>query len=138
MMKEEIGNASLYQKLQSTLYKYGAYKKENLGEGMILVEELKGGYWKPRYLIDNEAETACEFMDSDYCLLTFSRNLWIERDDFMEDAPKKFFRMTPGKEVRLKNADERLHNVTVYEYRSHAPMMTLEERNKFSAIEYLY
>ena len=36
--------------------------------------------------------------------ITFSKNLWIERDDFMEDAPKKFFRMTPGKEVRLKNA----------------------------------
>ena len=36
--------------------------------------------------------------------ITFSRNLWIEREDFMEDAPKKFFRMTPGKEVRLKNA----------------------------------
>ncbi len=36
--------------------------------------------------------------------IAFSRNLWIERDDFMEDAPKKFFRMTPGKEVRLKNA----------------------------------
>ena len=36
--------------------------------------------------------------------ITFSRNLWIERDDFMEDAPKKFFRMSPGKEVRLKNA----------------------------------
>lgn len=37
-------------------------------------------------------------------MVTFSRNLWIEREDFMEDAPKKFFRMTPGKEVRLKNA----------------------------------
>ena len=36
--------------------------------------------------------------------ITFSKNLWIERADFMEDAPKKFFRMTPGKEVRLKNA----------------------------------
>lgn len=36
--------------------------------------------------------------------ITFSKNLWIERGDFMEDAPKKFFRMTPGKEVRLKNA----------------------------------
>ncbi|MBQ3624663.1 MAG: glutamine--tRNA ligase/YqeY domain fusion protein [Prevotella sp.] len=35
---------------------------------------------------------------------TFSKTLWIERDDFMEDAPKKFFRLTPGKEVRLKNA----------------------------------
>ena len=36
--------------------------------------------------------------------ITFSRELWIERNDFMEDAPKKFFRMVPGKEVRLKNA----------------------------------
>ena len=36
--------------------------------------------------------------------VTFSRELWMERDDFMEDAPKKFFRMSPGKEVRLKNA----------------------------------
>lgn len=36
--------------------------------------------------------------------ITFSRNLWIERDDFMEDAPKKFFRLSIDKEVRLKNA----------------------------------
>lgn len=36
--------------------------------------------------------------------IEFSRELWIERNDFMEDAPKKYFRMTPGKEVRLKNA----------------------------------
>ena len=36
--------------------------------------------------------------------ISFSKDLWIERADFMEDAPKKFFRMTPGKEVRLKNA----------------------------------
>ena len=34
----------------------------------------------------------------------FSRELWIEREDFMEDAPKKFFRLGPGKEVRLKNS----------------------------------
>jgi glutaminyl-tRNA synthetase len=33
----------------------------------------------------------------------FSRELWIERDDFMEDAPRKYFRLTPGNEVRLKN-----------------------------------
>ena len=34
----------------------------------------------------------------------FTRELWIERDDFMEEAPKKYFRLTPGNEVRLKNA----------------------------------
>ena len=36
--------------------------------------------------------------------IEFSRELWIERDDFMEDAPKKFFRLGPGKEVRLKSS----------------------------------
>ncbi|MBO5445298.1 MAG: glutamine--tRNA ligase/YqeY domain fusion protein [Muribaculaceae bacterium] len=36
--------------------------------------------------------------------MPFSRELWIEREDFMENPPKKFFRMSPGKEVRLKSA----------------------------------
>jgi len=36
-------------------------------------------------------------------MVKFSRELWIERDDFMEDAPRKYFRLTPGNEVRLKN-----------------------------------
>ena len=36
--------------------------------------------------------------------IAFSRELWMEREDFMEDAPRKFFRMTPGQEVRLKSA----------------------------------
>jgi len=34
----------------------------------------------------------------------FSRELWIERDDFMEDPPNKFFRLAPGREVRLRSA----------------------------------
>ncbi len=36
--------------------------------------------------------------------LPFSRILYIERDDFCEDPPKKYFRLAPGREVRLKNA----------------------------------
>jgi glutaminyl-tRNA synthetase len=36
--------------------------------------------------------------------LPFSRELWIEQDDFMEDAPRKFFRLKPGGEVRLRSA----------------------------------
>ncbi len=36
--------------------------------------------------------------------IAFSRELWIEREDFMEDGGKKFQRLGPGKEVRLKNA----------------------------------
>jgi glutaminyl-tRNA synthetase len=34
----------------------------------------------------------------------FMRELWIERDDFMEDPPSKFFRLAPGREVRLRGA----------------------------------
>ena len=36
--------------------------------------------------------------------IEFCNELWIENDDFMEDAPKNYFRLTPGREVRLKNA----------------------------------
>jgi glutaminyl-tRNA synthetase len=45
---------------------------------------------------ENEAEGTHE--------VAFGRELWIERDDFMEVAEKKFMRLAPGKEVRLKNA----------------------------------
>ena len=34
----------------------------------------------------------------------FARELFIEREDFMEDPPKKFFRLAPGREVRLRGA----------------------------------
>jgi len=36
--------------------------------------------------------------------IPFSREIYIERDDFMEDAPRKFFRLSPGREVRLRFA----------------------------------
>lgn len=36
--------------------------------------------------------------------ISFSREIYIEREDFMEDAPKKFFRLSPGREVRLRYA----------------------------------
>ena len=37
-------------------------------------------------------------------MVPFSREIYVERDDFMEDAPKKFFRLSPGREVRLRSA----------------------------------
>jgi glutaminyl-tRNA synthetase len=37
-------------------------------------------------------------------MVPFSREIWIERDDFREEAPRKFFRLKPGHEVRLKHA----------------------------------
>ena len=90
-MAYTMDKTELYRELLSARYKYGAYKKENLGEGMILVEELKGCYWKPRYLIDNEAETACELMDSDYCLLTITADdiAWETIDELPEKVKER-------------------------------------------------
>ena len=50
------------------------------------------------------AVTNPEDPDSGHRMLPFSKNLVIEREDFMEDPPKKFFRLAPGTEVRLKSA----------------------------------
>lgn len=51
-----------------------------------------------------EAQNNPEDENSGSHSILFSRELYIERDDFMENAPKKYFRLTPGNEVRLKNA----------------------------------
>jgi glutaminyl-tRNA synthetase len=54
----------------------------------------------------------------------FSRELWIERDDFLEDPPRKFFRMAPGREVRLRYA----YLVTCTEVRKDADGEVVEVR----------
>ena len=50
-----------------------------------------------------EAENNPEDLSKGSRLMPFSKNLFIERDDFKEDANRKYFRLTLGKEVRLKN-----------------------------------
>ena len=45
-----------------------------------------------------------EDLDAGMRKIPFSRTIYIERDDFMEDPPKKFFRLAPGREVRLRYA----------------------------------
>lgn len=66
-----------------------------------------------RVVITNYPEDLTEYMEMENNpedsqagthKMPFSRELYIERDDFMENPPKKFFRMTPGGEVRLKGA----------------------------------
>ncbi len=66
-----------------------------------------------KLILDNYPEGQTEMMEMDNNpenpaegthQMPFSRELWIERDDFMENPPKKFFRLSPGKEVRLKGA----------------------------------
>jgi len=50
------------------------------------------------------SENNPEDPDSGHRMLPFSKELFIEKEDFMVDPPKKFFRLAPGQEVRLKNA----------------------------------
>jgi glutaminyl-tRNA synthetase len=66
-----------------------------------------------RLVIDNYPEGQVEWLDAENNpedptagtrKIPFSRELYIEQEDFMEDPPKKFFRLAPGKEVRLKHA----------------------------------
>jgi len=66
-----------------------------------------------KLIIDNYPEGQTEMLDAPNNLenealgnrrIPFERELYIERDDFMEDPPKKYFRLFPGNEVRLMNA----------------------------------
>ncbi len=66
-----------------------------------------------RVVIDNYPEERVEELGAEnnpedssmgFRKIPFSRELYIERDDFREDPPKKFFRLSPGREVRLKHA----------------------------------
>lgn len=66
-----------------------------------------------KLIITNYPEGKVEYLDAPYNLeneelgnrqLPFSRELYIEREDFMIDPPKKYFRLFPGNEVRLMNA----------------------------------
>jgi glutaminyl-tRNA synthetase len=73
---------------------------------MVVLRPLK-------VIIDNYPEDQVEMLDAENNpedpnmgsrKIPFSRELYIEQDDFREDPPKKFFRLAPGREVRLKHA----------------------------------
>ena len=104
--------------------KVGVAKRENLIEFSLLescvrtslnasAARVMGVLDPVKLVITNYEEGAVEYLEAinnpedEYMgsrQIPFSRELYIEREDFMEDAPKKFFRMAPGRCVRLKNA----------------------------------
>lgn len=59
----------LYSTLSKRQYKEYPYEHRDLGENMTLVNEDIYGYWKPRYLLDNESKTAIEFMSASETLM---------------------------------------------------------------------
>ena len=108
-MREFVKRAGVTKK--DKLIEMGALEncvRETLGDSaprrMAVLRPLK-------VVLTNYPEDQVEFMEAmnhpgnpDFGTreLPFSRELWIEQDDFMEEAPRKFFRLKPGGEVRLR------------------------------------
>lgn len=65
----------------------------------VIITNLAEGQTEECWVENNPEDPA-----SGARMVPFSREIYIEREDFMEDAPKKFFRLAPGKMVRLKGA----------------------------------
>lgn len=62
----------LYEVLQSNTYKSSLYKTEDLGEGMAVLYQSIWGWYKPRFVLNHNSNTAFEFMDSCERLVTVS------------------------------------------------------------------
>ena len=65
----------------------------------VVIENYPEGQSEVRNAINNPEDENAGTRE-----ITFGREIYIERDDFMEDPPKKFFRLGPGREVRLRYA----------------------------------
>lgn len=108
---ERIGVAKAYSTVEVGLLEFCVREELNKSAPRVM------GVLKPlRVVITNypegrpdqteelQAENNPEDPEAGSRVLPFTRELYIEQDDFMEDAPKKFFRLSPGREVRLKHA----------------------------------
>lgn len=65
----------------------------------VLIENYPEGHEEELEAVNNPEDPSAGTRK-----ISFSREIYIERDDFMEDPPRKFFRLAPGREVRLKHA----------------------------------
>ena len=108
MFCEKIGVAKRNNIIEYALLEYCV--REDLNKKamrvMAVLEPIK-------LIIDNYPDNTSEDLIADNNpenqndgtrIIPFSKELWIEKSDFMEDAPKKYFRLSIGKEVRLKHA----------------------------------
>jgi len=112
------------QSIRSFAEKIGVAKRDNVIDVALLEHSIREdlnkkaprvmGVLKPlKIILINYPEKRVEWMETinnpeDKSMgtrkLPFSRELYIEQDDFIENPPKKFFRLSPGQEVRLKSA----------------------------------
>lgn len=91
--------AQLYASLREDLNKRALRVMVVLDPIKVVIENYPEGKVEELEAVNNPED---ESMGKRAVL--FSREIYIERDDFREDAPKKYFRLAPGKEVRLKHA----------------------------------
>jgi len=77
----------------------GIGKSAASGRTEVVIDNYSEGQVEEMEVVNNPEDPATGTR-----LVPFSRELWIERDDFMEEPPPKFFRLAPGREVRLRSA----------------------------------
>ena len=65
----------------------------------VVIENYPAGRTEAMEVVNNPEDPSAGSRS-----VPFTRDLWIDRDDFMEDPPAKFFRLAPGREVRLRSA----------------------------------
>ncbi len=94
-----IDMAVLENSLREDLNKRAARRLAVLDPLKVVIENYPEGQVEEMEAINNPEDPAMGTRK-----IPFSRELYIERSDFMEDPPKKFFRLAPGREVRLRSA----------------------------------
>lgn len=89
--QNETEGQALYRKLNEEPYLEYPYSRSNLDEGMWILNQVINGYWKPRYLIDENNGTAVEFMDEQMTLLTVKPDDvdWASLEGMSEDVTRK-------------------------------------------------
>lgn len=91
--------ALLEHSLRENLNKTSPRAMAVLNPLKVVIENYPEGQSEELEAINNPEDP-----DAGSRMVPFSRTLYLERDDFMEDPPKKFFRLSPGREVRLRYA----------------------------------
>ena len=91
--------AMLEHSIRSVLNRTSRRRFAVLDPVRVVIENYPEGQVEQMEVVNNPEDASAGTR-----LVSFSRELWIERDDFMEEPAPKFFRLSPGREVRLRNA----------------------------------
>lgn len=116
--KAEWDSRSLYEMLDSEKYARRPYNRSDHKEGMSVIEQLRGEYWKPRYLMDDRNKTAVEFMSENARLLTVR----------MDDIDWESLNHLPGDVISVAR-DLDAHFPTIVHYYQNGAAMVRWELN---------